>query len=171
MPYACGKKARHHQPALPFLQYSAEYRSSSAQHCHAGSQMAPTTSATLEMACHNKKKAAGQSAPGIKSVQSDRHAAAHTQTCLPDRPPDETHCPLQETAVMPVSHHALHAPVSLPDDSIAAAGQELAESAWIDVIQRMDEVYSELVASQETLETNTANWPRPITSPRACWQP
>jgi PAS domain-containing protein len=54
---------------------------------------------------------------------------------------------------MPVSHHALHAPVSLPDDSIAAAGQELAESAWIDVIQRMDEVYSELVASQETLET------------------
>ncbi|RQO73344.1 PAS domain-containing sensor histidine kinase [Aquitalea sp. FJL05] len=36
---------------------------------------------------------------------------------------------------------------------MAAAGQELAEAAWIDVIQRMDEVYSELVASQETLET------------------
>lgn len=54
---------------------------------------------------------------------------------------------------MPAHHHALNAPVSLPDDSIAAAGQELAEAAWIDVIQRMDEVYSELVSSQETLET------------------
>jgi two-component system, NtrC family, sensor histidine kinase HupT/HoxJ len=54
---------------------------------------------------------------------------------------------------MPGLHHALNAPVCLPDDSMAAAGQELAEAAWIDVIQRMDEVYSELVASQETLET------------------
>ncbi|WP_199053863.1 sensor histidine kinase [Aquitalea sp. ASV15] len=54
---------------------------------------------------------------------------------------------------MPGLHHALNAPVSLPDDQTAAAGQELAEAAWIDVIQRMDEVYSELVASQETLET------------------
>lgn len=54
---------------------------------------------------------------------------------------------------MTAPHHALNAPVSLPDDSLAAAGQELAEAAWIDVIQRMDEVYSELVASQETLET------------------
>jgi two-component system sensor histidine kinase HupT/HoxJ len=54
---------------------------------------------------------------------------------------------------MPAHHHALNAPVNLPDDSIAAAGQELAEAAWIDVIQRMDEVYSELVSSQETLET------------------
>ncbi|MCB6182395.1 PAS domain S-box protein [Leeia sp. TBRC 13508] len=35
---------------------------------------------------------------------------------------------------------------------VASAGQELAEAAWIEVIQRMDQVYSELVASQENLE-------------------
>ncbi|WP_293762082.1 ATP-binding protein [uncultured Aquitalea sp.] len=50
------------------------------------------------------------------------------------------------------SHPTLNAPVPLPEGSPAAAGQELAEAAWINVIQRMDEVYSELVASQETLE-------------------
>jgi len=53
---------------------------------------------------------------------------------------------------MPGLHHALNAPVMLPDDT-TVVGQGLAEAAWIEVIQRMDEVYGELVASQETLET------------------
>ena len=45
----------------------------------------------------------------------------------------------------------------MPDKLISSAeatrlGGELAEEAWIDVIRRMDQVYTELVQSQETLE-------------------
>lgn len=43
--------------------------------------------------------------------------------------------------------------MSPSQSEIERTGQALAEEAWIDVIRRMDEVYTELVTSQETLET------------------
>lgn len=43
--------------------------------------------------------------------------------------------------------------MSASQSEIERTGQALAEEAWIDVIRRMDEVYTELVTSQETLET------------------
>lgn len=52
---------------------------------------------------------------------------------------------------MPGMHHTLSTQIPLPSGQNEYDAM-LAEAAWIEVVQRMDEVYSELVTSQETLE-------------------